>query len=358
MLSNKNNITYAFDDSWESIDHYKEFLRKRFFEVRRILTEDGTFFVHCDRNASHHIRLILDEIFGAKYFQSEIIWRYKRWSNAKKGLLNNHQTIFMYSKTSEYKFNMILEEYSATTNVDQIMQERIRNENNKSAYKTDENGEAVLAAPKKGVPLSDVWDIPFLNPKAKERVGYPTQKPIALLERIINISTDENDIVLDPFCGSGTTAVASKLLKRNYIGFDISEEAVSIAKKRLENPVKSESDLLKKGIDAYKHKSQFEISILKSLDATIVQRNKAVDGYLKYNFKSKPIPVRIQKEGETIEDIIGIMNSSAKTKTCKLKVIIKVSEQGLFESIIPNDFLCLNSFDLSVNQFIDKNSDI
>ncbi len=354
-LSDKENKTYEFEDSWESMNHYKEYLTERFIEIKRILTGDGSIFVHCDRNASHHIRIVLDEVFGVNNFRSEIIWRYKRWSNSKKGLLNNHQTIFMYSKSSNYKFNVLLEDYSATTNIDQIMQERVRSENNKTTYKRDENGVPVLAAPKKGVPLSDVWDIPFLNPKAKERVGYPTQKPLTLLERIIEISTDKGDIVLDPFCGSGTTAVASSLLERDYIGFDISEEAVEISRQRIENPIKSESNLLINGISTYNTKSESELCILKSLDATIVQRNRAVDGYLKYNFEDKPIPVRIQKPEETIDEIVWLMNSNKKTKDSKLKIIIKTAVVGLLESTnIPDDFVILESHTFSIRNIIKK----
>jgi site-specific DNA-methyltransferase (adenine-specific) len=106
----------------------------------------------------------------------------------------------------------------------------------------------VQADEKKGVPLSDVWDIPFLNPKAKERTGYPTQKPIELLERIIKISTDENDLVLDPFMGSGTTLVSAKLLNRRYIGIDRNKDAFDIAQNRLENPFKTKSNLLEKAL--------------------------------------------------------------------------------------------------------------
>ena len=90
---------------------------------------------------------------------------------------------------------------------------------------------------KRGVPLSDVWDIPFLNPKAKERTGYPTQKPLLLLERIIGLATNEGDCVLDPFCGSGTTLVAAQSLNRAALGIDVSEDAVELTKKRLEDPL-------------------------------------------------------------------------------------------------------------------------
>ena len=119
----------------------------------------------------------------------------------KKGLLNCHQIIFFYSKTKDFKFNNIYESYSATTNIDQIFQKRVRDENGKTKYKDDGSGNFVLTKKKKGVPLSDVWDIPYLNPKAKERVGYPTQKPIILLERIIKIADSCLVLTLLLTCG-------------------------------------------------------------------------------------------------------------------------------------------------------------
>ncbi|HEU9768066.1 TPA: site-specific DNA-methyltransferase, partial [Streptococcus pneumoniae] len=271
-LSNNKNIMYSFEDTWTSIEDYKEFLSVRLEECKRVLKNSGSIFVHCDKIANHHIRLILDNIFGADMFQSEIIWNYKRWSNSKKGLLNNHQNIYFYSKSKDFKFNTIFTEYSSTTNIDQILVERKRDGNSKTIYKVDNNGNYILAKEKNGVPLSDVWNIPFLNPKAKERVGYPTQKPILLLEQIIKIATDKNDIVLDPFCGSGTTLVASKILNRNYMGIDLSEEAINITQQRLENVIKTSSNLLNKGIEAYRTKTEEEENILKLLQAKIVQR--------------------------------------------------------------------------------------
>lgn len=165
----------------------------------------------------------------------------------EKGLLSSHQTIYFYSKTEDFKFNTIFTDYSPTTNIDQILQDRVRDENGKSVYKRDEEGQVIQGKEKKGVPLTDVWNIPYLNPKAKERTGYPTQKPILLLEQIIKIVTDENDTVFDPFCGSGTTLVAAKILKRKFIGIDISSDAISLTNQRLEQPVRTDSLLLQKG---------------------------------------------------------------------------------------------------------------
>lgn len=148
-LSDKQGRQYSFDDSWATIEDYVEYIRLRFKECRRVLKNTGSIFVHCDRNASHYLKIALDKVFGEGSFQSEIVWSYKRWSNSKKGLLNNHQIIFFYSKTADFKFNTMYTNYSETTNVDQILQDRVRDENGKSKYKTDDNGVVVMGQAKK-----------------------------------------------------------------------------------------------------------------------------------------------------------------------------------------------------------------
>lgn len=240
-LSDRQGKTYEFSDVWESRKDYLLFLKVRLQEMKRALKATGTLFLHCDSSASHYLRVVLDEVFGEENFRSEIIWTYKRWSNAKRGLLDAHQTIFFYSKGSGFKFNTFYGDYSPATNVDQILQQRERDDDGKVRYKRDVSGRVVGSGEKKGVPLSDVWDIPFLNPKAKERTGYPTQKPMLLLERIIDISTDEDDTVLDPFCGSGTTLAAAKLKGRKFIGIDVNPEATALTERRLADIVRTES---------------------------------------------------------------------------------------------------------------------
>ncbi|MCY4177730.1 MAG: site-specific DNA-methyltransferase, partial [Endozoicomonadaceae bacterium] len=238
LKSRDRTKEFSFDDSWRSDRSYAKFLKDR-IEIMRILLKDtGSIFVHCDKSGEHIVRAILDQVFGPVNFQSEIIWTYKRWSNSRKGLLPGHQNIYFYSKTKNFKFNTIYTSYSETTNIDQILQRRTRDKHNKSVYDKDSSGNIKNGDKKKGVPLSDVWDIPYLNPKAKERVGYPTQKPLLLLEQIIKLVTEEGGVILDPFCGSGTTCVASKLLNRNYIGIDESKDAVALTNDRLDNPVK------------------------------------------------------------------------------------------------------------------------
>lgn len=307
---------------WKSTDDYAEFLYLRLKEFNRVLASTGSIFFHCDHNASHIARLLLDEVFGRSMFRAEIIWYYRRWSNSQKTLLPSHQNIYFYTKTNSYKFNQIYENYSPSTNIDQILQKRKRDEFGKAVYARNEDGVPLSNGDKNGVPMNDVWDIPLLNPKAKERVGYPTQKPVLLLERILQISTDEGDIVLDPFCGSGTTLVAAALLNRKGIGIDISPEAIEITKSRLETPSKTTSHLLENGRDSYKVADEEALAHLKGLDFVAVQRNNGIDAFLKMGNMNGSIPVRVQRHGESLIDAAFALNKTAKTKNVPAMILI------------------------------------
>ncbi len=357
-LTNKDSSkTYEFEDKYKSIEQYLSLIENVLEESKRVLKSTGSVFLHCDKTASHNIRVLMDKVFGSKNFQSEIIWSYKRWSNAKKGLLNAHQIIFFYSKTKNFKFNTIYTDYSVTTNLDQILQERERNENGKSVYKKDENGNVILGKEKKGVPLSDVWDIPYLNPKAKERVGYPTQKPVLLLNQILNIVTDEGDLVLDPFCGSGTTCVSAKFLKRQFIGIDISIDAVQLAKTRLEEMVISESKLLHKGAKEYQEKTEKELVILQNVNAFPVQRNNGIDGFLKDHFEGMPVPVKIQGKHETIEEAIEKLEKASYGKDYRMKILIQTKETGTSRFLnFQSDVTIIKSLELQTKDLIKKNN--
>lgn len=352
-LKNSQGKEYEFSDIWGSRNEYIFFMRERLLEIKRILKESGTVFLHCDSTASHYLRVLLDEIFGEDNFRSEIIWSYKRWSNSKKGLLAGHQTIFLYSKTSKYKFNTIYCNYSPTTNLDQILQERVRNEDGKASYKRDMSGNIVIGKEKRGVPLSDVWEIPFLNPKAKERTGYPTQKPIELLERIIKISTDEGDIVLDPFCGSGTTLVAAKLLGRRYLGIDINPSAIDLCKNRLDAPTKTESTLLKIGSQAYLTKSEKELAVLQQFDCDIVQRNRGIDAILKKYYLGAPVAIKIQKSNETVTQAISLLAEAGIKKKCSFIVLILQDDANGIELYnVPSNMIILNCYELEMQKRI------
>jgi len=322
---------FSFSDLWKSHEEYTYFLYERLVEIKRVLSPTGSLFFHCDKNASHIIRLLLDSVMGGDNFQAEIIWTYKRWSHSKKGLLPAHQTIFFYSKTSEFKFNRIFVDYSPTTNLDQITQKRARDDRGKAIYATDEEGGIILNGSKMGVPLSDVWDIPYLNPKAKERVGYPTQKPVILLEKIINICTDENDWILDPFCGSGTTLVAAILNGRNALGIDISEQAINVAKQRIENPIKSESLLLKNGKESYLNSYSDLGLYLKGLDYVPVQRNNGIDAMLKNGGDEAPVFIRIQRKTETIMTAATLLQKAMSKKGKAISLLVVTNKDDVTE---------------------------
>ena len=341
-LSNKERTKeFSFDDIWGTNREYAIFLEERISLMRELLRDSGSIFVHCDKSAEHIIRAILDKVFGKEHFQSEIIWTYKRWSNSKKGLLPAHQNIYFYSKTKDFKFNKIYTAYSETTNIDQILQRRTRDKDNKSVYDLDKNGNPKPSDKKKGVPLSDVWDIPYLNPKAKERVGYPTQKPLLLLERIVKLCSNEGDIILDPFCGSGTTCVASKLLNRHYIGIDKSLEAVELTINRLKNPIKTESNLLKKGRESYNNVDKEALGLLHGIAYHPVQRNRGIDAILTETYQDTPILVRVQKRDETISQSAKLLSKAMKIKGSKKSILIQMYDNTLFGESIEDEGIVL-----------------
>jgi site-specific DNA-methyltransferase (adenine-specific) len=354
-----NTQEYCFSDTWSNIEEYKTFLRLRIEHCRRILRDTGSIFVHCDSSASHHIRLILDETFGSENFKSEIIWVYKRWSNTKRGLLNAHQTIYFYSKSDAFKFNIIHTDYSLTTNLDQILQQRERDKHGKSAYKKDDQGRIIIGKEKCGVPLSNVWEIPYLNPKANERTGYPTQKPVLLLEKIIEIATDKGDIVLDPMCGSGTSLVASALLERHWIGIDTEPKAIELAKARLDNPQKTVSRLLELGKEAYRKQDTKTRSLLETMNALVVERNNGLDGFLKVHYLGAPVAIRIQKENESLEDTRRQLLKASVTKGCILKILVRTHAAEFQEltihddpEVIDTNLLIIDSHELMIQEWL------
>jgi site-specific DNA-methyltransferase (adenine-specific) len=353
-----NSQEYSFSDIWTDIAAYKAFMKPRIEECKRVLKDTGSIFLHCDSSASHHLRLLLDDVFGPENFQSEIIWTYRRWSNAKRGLLNAHQNIYFYSKSDKFKFNVLYSDYSPTTNIDQILQERERDANGKASYKRNDEERIVLGKEKKGVPLSNVWDIPYLNPKATERTGYPTQKPILLLEKIIEIATEPDDVVLDPMCGSGTTLIAAKLLQRHWIGIDIASDAIDLTYARLDNPQKTLSRLLEVGKEAYLNQDDKTRNILDMINALIVQRNNGIDGFLKNHYHGTPVAIHVQRQNETLEEAKRQLLRASATKGCILKILIRTvpyHSTTMFDlEDTDTNLLVINSHDLSITQWLQE----
>jgi site-specific DNA-methyltransferase (adenine-specific) len=350
-VTRDRSTKFAFGDLWGDLDEYVDFLDARINAILPLLKNTGSIFVQCDKNANFIIRTILNRIFGENQFRSEIIWTYKRWSNSKKGLTPSHQTIFFYSKTDDFKFNKIYCEYSETTNVEQLLQLRARDEHGVSVYATDDDGNVMYGGAKNGVPLSDVWEIPFLNPKAKERAGYPTQKPVLLLERIIAMCTDPGDVVLDPFCGSGTTLVAAKLLGRGHIGIDVSDEALELTRKRLEQPIKTESDLLKKGRAAYVNADQDALRHLSGIDAIPVQRNSCIDALLNSPEGNECTPIRVQRPTESINDAVAKLVHTPSSQNASRAIVIRTHQDAspLFEMPLPSKVQIVDSIAFQID---------
>ena len=210
----------AYDDRWPSMESYIAWLRERLTELRRLLKPTGSLYLHCDWHANAYIRVELDALFGWENFRNEIIWTYTGPSNTKRQFPRKHDTIFFYSAGPSWTFNPPRVPHTA------LHAGGIGNSVTSAEYRAQQL--------ERGKIVEDWWsDISPVGRLARERVGYPTQKPLALLERIICASSNEGDVVLDPFCGSGTTLVAAQRLGRNWIGVDASHEAVELAASRL-----------------------------------------------------------------------------------------------------------------------------
>lgn len=203
----------------------------RLKEMHRVLKPTGSIYLQMDTRINHWMRCIMDDIFGYDKFRNEISWWYKRWSNISFGFQKMHDVILFYSKDKS-KFNIQYQGYSKPNEIEDTVRgvvdgKLIRLKNEDGSYKKRETEN-------KGVPLHDVWEIQHIQPTAKERLGYFTQKPKALIERIIKASSNEGDVVADYYLGSGTTAVVCKELNRNFIGCDINPKAIEITKARLD----------------------------------------------------------------------------------------------------------------------------
>jgi len=217
----------SFEDRWQGgIYHYVEWMRERVMEMWRVLKPTGSLYLHCDWHAVHHLRVMLDDVLGAEHFQNEIIWYYRGAGVSPRRWARRHDNILWYTKGKEWYFNPdpVRDEYAETT------KERFSHYIGNVRGNRDFGPQALNP---KGKHPDDVWPIRIVAPSAKDRLGYPTQKPEELLERIIRSSSKEGDIILDPFAGCGTTLVVAHRFKRHWVGIDISPTACNLMKRRL-----------------------------------------------------------------------------------------------------------------------------
>ena len=213
----------------KGMQSYLTMMAVRLLEMRRVLKDTGSIYLHCDPTASHYLKLLMDAVFGAGNFLNHVVWSYRRWPSPAKRFQRMHDDILYYSKsTGQHSFNVFYEEPSVST------QRTWKGKRQKllAGATKKVTGEEVS----RGLQQRDVFEIPFLAGAARERIGYPTQKPLVLLERIIKASSNEGDTVRDPFRGCATALVAADKLDRRWVGVDISPKAVELVNARLREP--------------------------------------------------------------------------------------------------------------------------
>jgi DNA modification methylase len=209
----------SFEDRWEGgINVYIGWMRERMVELHRVLKPTGSIYLHCDWHAGHYLKAMMDGVFGPKRFLNELVWFYKTGGASRRHWSRKHDTILLYTKGKAWTFNRVKEK--------SYLMHKYGFSN--VTIEHDAGGDYTWVNPR------DVWDIPALRGNQPEALGYPTQKPEALLAKIIAASSNEGDVVLDPFCGCGTAIAVAQKLEREWIGIDISPTAVGIMERRLE----------------------------------------------------------------------------------------------------------------------------
>ncbi len=238
----------AMTDSDKS---YLAYMAVRLLEMRRILKPTGSIYLHCDTTMSHYLKLLLDAILGKDNFRNEVIWHYGKMSNTTRNFPQNHDTVFRYSKTDRFTFHTTKgedseykERYKNFLTGNQVLYGSVKHKDDKLVLRRIAKKEKELNRSLRDYDVlfdfdkeyktqSDVMYVPILKGNSKERTGYPTQKPLDLYKHLIRASSNEGDMVLDPFCGCATTCIAAESLARQWCGVDISGRAIELTKMRL-----------------------------------------------------------------------------------------------------------------------------
>ena len=242
-----------YGDKWEK-ERYLNWMYENLLAIKSIMSENASIYVHLDYHIGHYVKILMDEIFGESNFRNEIIWHYTNkmsGSSNPKDFVCEHDTIFRYSKSTDYFYNIVKEERDAP-----VLQSKRVKVDGKNMRARDENGNIIYeeSVEKK---VKDVWTIPYISSTDSQRVGYSTQKPEALLERIIMASSNEGMTVADFFCGSGVTATVANKLGRKFITCDIGLNSIETARDRLKNN-RAKFDVLevKDGVSLYRNPTQ------------------------------------------------------------------------------------------------------
>ena len=242
-----------YGDKWEK-ERYLNWIYVNLLAVKSVISENASIYIHLDYHIGHYVKILMDEIFGESNFRNEIIWHYTNkmsGSSDPKDFVCEHDTIFRYSKSSDYLYNIVKEERDVP-----VLQSKRVKVDGKNMRARDENGNIIYeeSTDKK---VKDVWTIPYIASTDSQRVGYSTQKPEALLERIIMASSNENMMVADFFCGSGVTAAVANKLGRKFVTCDVGLNSIETARDRLKN-TGAKFDVLevKDGVTLYRNPAQ------------------------------------------------------------------------------------------------------
>ena len=242
LIADRAPVLHAYlqgigDVGHRSNKYYLCYMAVRLLELHRVLKETGSLYLHCDPTMSHYLKLLLDVVFGEHNFRNEIIWSYQGTGEPKTHFKRKHDVIFFYRKTEKSFFS----DHNSREPISAFSRSKYTKKDKKGHYKEIRHPDGTLHRQyrRESQRIRDVWDLPIINVMSKERLGYPTQKPLALLERIIKASSNEGDLVLDPFCGCATTCVAAERLSRQWIGIDLSKKAYELVQKRLRDQQKA-----------------------------------------------------------------------------------------------------------------------
>jgi DNA modification methylase len=312
----------SFEDRWEGgIGVYVDWMRERAIEMYRVLKPTGSFYLHCDWHAAHYLKVMLDRVFGEPHFQNEIIWYYRGAGVSPRRWGRRHDNIFFYTKGTTWTFNPdpVRGEYAEAT------KERFKH------YVGNVRGSAdfgqQLLNPK-GKHPDDVWEISIVAPSARDRLGYPTQKPEKLMERIILASSNPGDIVLDPFAGCGTTLVVAHDLRRQWIGIDISPTAVGLVKRRMERVGATDVKLVGMPVteDELRALKPFEFQnwVIQQLDGVHSPRKSGdmgIDGYTWFEH----LPIQVKQSHNVGRNVVDNFETAVERSGKHAGVIIAFS---------------------------------
>lgn len=329
-----------YGDMWNN-DEYLQFMYERLILIRELLSDNGSIYLHCDWHKSHHLRCLMDEVFGSTNFLDEIIWEYQgAWSETDQYFPRRHNTLLLYKKNGHTFNRMHEKDINAGINYNRwydfvennkiyakhapYHDSRFKTyvENFKKQYKREPKDDDIIID-FKGSVVGDVWYIKVVDPKSPENVSYPTQKPEALLERIIKASSNPDDLVFDCFMGSGTTQAVAMKLGRKFIGADINLGSIETTVKRLVE-IQKDTNLLddeRTGFEVY-NVNNYEVFrnpveardiLIDALEINRLGRNTVFDGE-KDGFMVKVMPVNRIANREDLNEIINNIDQVALEK--------------------------------------------